>query len=74
VRDPTGLVLVDSLSVVFRNIRVAVTEVRTRQPSLLSIDCRNQELDVTPIVIRVVDWVGKATLLRMLPIQCDFVS
>jgi hypothetical protein len=74
VRDPTGLVLVDSLSVVFRNIRVAVTEVRTRQPSLLSIDCRSQELDVTPIVIRVVDWVGKATLLRMLPIQCDFVS
>jgi hypothetical protein len=74
VRDPTGLVLVDSLSVVFRNIRVAVTEVRTRQPSLLSIDCRSQELDVTPIVIRVVDWVGKATLLRMLPIQFDFVS
>lgn len=74
MRDPTGLVLVDSLSVVFRNIRVAVTEVRTRQPSLLSIDCRSQELDVTPIVIRVVDWVGKATLLRMLPIQCDFVS
>jgi hypothetical protein len=74
VRDPTGLVLVDSLSVVFRNIRVAVTEVRTRQPSFLSIDCRSQELDVTPIVIRVVDWVGKATLLRMLPIQCDFVS
>jgi hypothetical protein len=74
VRDPTGLVLVDSLSVVFRNIRVAVTEVRTRQPSLLSIDCRSQELDVTLIVIRVVDWVGKATLLRMLPIQCDFVS
>lgn len=74
MRDPTGLVLVDSLSVVFRNIRVAVTEVRTRQPSLLSIDCRSQELDVTPIVIRVVDWVGKATLLRMLPIQFDFVS
>jgi hypothetical protein len=67
VRDPTGLVLVDSLSVVFRNIRVAVTEVRTRQPSPLSIDCRSQELDITPIVIRVVDWVGKATLLRMLP-------